>query len=152
MWKDSTAFIQFQPMHNYYVTLANNFKIPITGQGIIHLKINGYVIQLHEAFHVPTLQYSLYSVKQHRRYLQCSCLFDNTSAKLTFPKFSFDIDDEFDMIVNGRSAPNSHKFTGPHLTVKLTLYTNQQSLNLILYPCLAIKPTQINKFNVESLI
>ena len=90
-------------MQNCYVTLANNHKIPTLGKGTIQLIINGYVLRLHDVYHVPDLQFSLYSVKQHRRYLQCSCVFDNDSASLIFPKFHFTIDDEYDMVIHGSS-------------------------------------------------
>ena len=103
MWADHQAFTSFTKMENCYVTLANNYKIPTLGRGTIQLVIAGYVIQLHDVYHVPNLQFSLYSVKQHRRYLKCSCIFDNNSASLNFPKFKFDIDDECDMVIYGRS-------------------------------------------------
>ncbi len=104
MWNDGSAFIQFKYLHNCYVTLANNFKIPIKGQGTIQLKINGYLLHIHDVYLVPTLQFSLYSVKQHRKYPQRSCLFDNDAATLNFPKFTFDIDDKYDMLIYGASV------------------------------------------------
>ena len=41
MWSDPAAFISFAPTANSYVSLANNFRIPVKGVGSIHLKING---------------------------------------------------------------------------------------------------------------
>ena len=105
MWADASAFKSFTKMDNCYVTLANNHKIPTLGRGTIQLLIDGYILQLHDAYHVPALQFSLYSVKQHRRYISCSCVFDNKSASFNFPKFQFTINDDFDMMIYGRSNP-----------------------------------------------
>ena len=104
MWNDATAFTTFLPMTNSYVSLANNYKIPIAGVGTIQLNINGYYLMIHDVYFVPSLQYSLYSVKQHRRYKDCSCIFDNTGSTLNFPKFIFPIDDTYDMLIHARSV------------------------------------------------
>ncbi len=66
MWNDYWAFTTFNKMKNSYVSLANNYKVPIEGCRTIQLNINGYYLQLHNVYHIPDLQYSLYSVKQHR--------------------------------------------------------------------------------------
>ena len=107
MWTDVSAFITFRTLNHCYVTLANNNKVPIKGQGTIQIKIQGYILHIHNIYLVPTLQLSLYSVKQHRRYIQCSCVFNNTAATLHFPKFSFQIDDEHDMLIYGKSIRNT---------------------------------------------
>ncbi len=107
MWNDSSAFINFRYLNNCYVTLANNFKIPIKGQGTIQLTVNGFILHVHDVYLVPKLQFSLYSVKKHRKYPLCSCIFDNDSATLNFPKFSFQIDDEYDMLIYGTSSATS---------------------------------------------
>ena len=89
MWNDATAFISYTPMNNCYVSMANNYKLPIKGSETIQLNINGYYLQIHNVNYVPTLHYSLYSAKQHRRYIGCSCSFDNNGSTLIFPKFQF---------------------------------------------------------------
>lgn len=61
MWNDSKAFRTFTSMHNSYVLLANNYKIPIAGWGTIQLNINGYFLHIHDVYYVPGLQYSLYA-------------------------------------------------------------------------------------------
>ena len=110
MWTNSKAFITFRPMCDCYVTLANNYKIPIQGIGTIQINIQGYILNIHDVYLVPSLQFSLYSVKQHRRYLQCSCIFNNDAATLHFPKFKFNIDDDYDMLIYGRfHNPNKSK-------------------------------------------
>ena len=53
-------------MKNYNVTLANNYKVPIKGKGTMQLNIEGFILNIHDVYLVPSLQYSLYSVKQHR--------------------------------------------------------------------------------------
>ena len=82
MWSDPNAFISLRRMKNCYVTLANNYKVPITGQGVIQINIQGFILHIHGVYLVPSLQYCLYSVKQHRRYLRCSCIFDNHNNRL----------------------------------------------------------------------
>ena len=106
MWNDSTAFISYAPTNNSYVSLANDYKIPMKGIGSIQLNINGYILQIHNVFYVPALQYCLYSVKQHRRYNQCSCIFNNDAATLSFPKFTVNINDEHDMFIYATSLRN----------------------------------------------
>ncbi len=103
MWNDATAFITFQPMTNSYVS-ANSFKIPIAGIGTIQLNINGYFFMIHDVYYIPSLQYCLYSVKQHQKYVNFSCIFDNNGSTLGFPKFQFNINDEYDMIIHTRSV------------------------------------------------
>ena len=103
MWNNKDSFITYTTLHNCYVTLANKHKIPVIGQGTIQLNIQGYILHLHNVYLVPSLQFNLYSVKVHRRYPKCSCLFDNDAATLNFPKFSFDINDDYDMIIYAKN-------------------------------------------------
>ena len=107
MWNDASAFLTLNTLNHCYVNLANNYKVPIKGQGTIQLQIQGYILHIHNVYLVPKLQFSLYSVKQHCRYIQCSCVFDNTTTSLNFPKFSFNIDDEYDMLIYGKSVPKT---------------------------------------------
>ena len=78
----------------------------------IQLNINGYLLHIHNVYYVPSLQYCLYSVKRHRKYDKCDCVFDKEGSTLIFPKFQFDIDDEFDMLIFARSIskhlPKNH--------------------------------------------
>ena len=67
MWNDSTAFISYVSTKTSYVSLVNDYKIPMKGVGSIQLNINNCILQIHNVFYVPALQYCLYSVKQHRR-------------------------------------------------------------------------------------
>ena len=62
-WTDPTAFNSFAQAENYYISLDNDYQIRMKGVGLIHLKVNRYMIQLHSVYYVPDLQYCLYSVK-----------------------------------------------------------------------------------------
>ena len=65
MWNNPTSFISYKPMTNCYVSLANNYCLPIKGSGTIQLLITGCLLQIHNIYFVPSLQHCLYSVKQH---------------------------------------------------------------------------------------
>ena len=103
MWNDFRAFTTFIPMKNSYVSLANNYKIPISGCGTIQLNINGYLLLIHDVYYIPQLQFCLYSVKQHRKYIKCSCVFNNNGSTLHFLKFKFTINDDYDMLIHACS-------------------------------------------------
>ena len=90
----------------------HNCRIHIKGIGSIHLKINGYIIKLHDVFYVPDLQYSLYLIKQHKRYQNCSCLFYNDAATLSFPNFNINIHDDHDILIYATSL--RHKASKIH--------------------------------------
>ena len=99
MWSDSTAFISFAPAVNSYASLVNDYRIPVKGVGSIKLKVNGYILQLHNVYYIPDLQYCLYLMKQHQLYLNCSCLFDNDAATLSFPHFNVNTNEDHDMLI-----------------------------------------------------
>ena len=107
MWNQQQSFIHYTKMQNCYITLANNHKIPVHGKGTIQLNIQGYILQLHNVYLVPSLQFNLYSVKIHRKYPKCSCIFNNDAATLHFPKFSFNINDNFDMVIYAKNISNN---------------------------------------------
>ncbi len=110
MWNQEQSFIHYTPLQNCYVTLANNHRIPVHGQGTIQLTIQGYILHIHNVYLVPSLQFNLYSVEVHCKYPKCSCIFDNDAATLNFPKFSFNINDEFDMVIYAKNIPHQiHK-------------------------------------------
>ncbi len=54
-------------------------------------------------FFILALQFSLYSVKQHRKYTNYACLFNNKATTLACPEFQFDIDNEFDLLIYAKS-------------------------------------------------
>ena len=103
MWTDPTSFISFAPVNHSYVPLANNYKIPMKCIGSIQLNINGYILQIHNVYYVPDLQYCLYSVKQYRKYQECSCIFNNYAALFSFPHFTINICDDHDMYITATS-------------------------------------------------
>ena len=97
--ENTKAFISYKPLSNSYVSLANNTKILIYGCGTIQIKINGYILRLHNVYHVPNLNYNFYSVKEHKHYHLCECSFGHKGNFLTFPKFSFHVNNQEDLMV-----------------------------------------------------
>ena len=41
LWYSHEAFISYKKVYNQYVTLADNTKIPISGKGVIAIKMGG---------------------------------------------------------------------------------------------------------------
>ena len=110
MWKNTSAFLTYKKLHNSYVSLANDSKIPIHGCGTIQININGYILRINDVYHVPNLHNNLYSVKQHKNYIRCSCSFGYDGDFLTFPNFKFSIDDQDDLIVYASDvSPSTNK-------------------------------------------
>ena len=110
MWKNTSAFILYNKLSNSYVSLANDAKIPIYGYGTIQININGFILCLHDIYHVPNLSYNLYSVKQHKQYYKYSCSFGYEGDLLTFPKLSFSIDDLDDLMIYATNVgPSTNK-------------------------------------------
>ena len=91
--------VNFQFSYHLYVSLKNDAKIPIHGCETIQIRINGFILRLQNVFHVPDLQYNLYSVKQHKNYNLCGCYFGYKGDILAFPNFSFHIDDQDDLLI-----------------------------------------------------
>jgi len=66
MWNDRSNFIEYQPMHGRFITLGNDYRLPVLGKGKVLLQnvlsqINS-TITLSDTLHVPELSKSLISV------------------------------------------------------------------------------------------
>ena len=99
MWTDYNSFIKYNKINNSYVSLANEYKVPIAGKGAIQISLNGFTIRIHDVFHIPSLKSHLYSVKQHMGYGKCECIYRNNKAVLTFPKFTRKIHNDDDLLI-----------------------------------------------------
>ena len=65
---------------------------PIEALGTIDILIGKYRIILHEVYYVPSLQDTLFSIKQHMSYHQCTFHAEDDNMTLTFPQFSLTAD------------------------------------------------------------
>ena len=99
MWNTPAAFVTFIPLKKSYVTLASNVKIKCGGSGTIRIKIDTKYLQIHDVLLVPNLRCCLYSIRQHQRYLNCAFEANNSTCNLSFPSFSFGINDSTDMVL-----------------------------------------------------
>jgi hypothetical protein len=66
MLNDYDAFVSYHPCRNEYVTLGDDTKLKIYGRGSARFMLNGRVIQVRNALHVPDLRAPLYSLRRHR--------------------------------------------------------------------------------------
>eukprot|EP00956_Cyclotella_meneghiniana_P023356 scaffold45380_cov85-Cyclotella_meneghiniana.AAC.5 len=66
MFPDYNAFVSYHPCHNKTVELGDSTELPILGYGTAKFSINGHVILVRNALHVPGLTDPLYSLRQHR--------------------------------------------------------------------------------------
>ena len=72
--------------------------------------MNGFILCLHNVYHVPDLQYNLYSVKQHKNYYLCEYFFGYKGDILAFPHICFHIDDHNDLLIYATDAgPSTNK-------------------------------------------
>ena len=87
--------------------MANKHRVPIDGIGTIQISINGFTLRIHKVYHIPSLAYCLYSVKEHMTYKKCFTHFGNKKAILSFPKFKFNILNEDALCINAISLGQS---------------------------------------------
>jgi hypothetical protein len=111
MFPDYTAFISYRRQHNRFVTLGDNTRLPILGEGSTKIKLNGKVVILRKCLHVPGLRNPLYSLRQHRKMPGCGTYSDyNHGAYILFPRFTLQINDDVDNFISyepiGNSLPN----------------------------------------------
>ena len=72
-----------------HVLLADGTsKAPIQGIGSILFSINDFAVRLHNVLYVPTLSTSLFSIKEHAQYQQCSVRIQDNRYFLTFPTYT----------------------------------------------------------------
>ena len=96
-------------MYNKYVILADNTKIPISGKGVIAIKMGGKKIIIRDVYHVPALRLPLFSLRLHRRVPGCGYHSDNDGVFIFFPAFILAVDNEVDNYVTCRSIGRSAK-------------------------------------------
>ncbi|EJK66286.1 hypothetical protein THAOC_12800 [Thalassiosira oceanica] len=80
MFPDRSAFISYQPESSLRVKMGNNTYIPVRGRGSAVIELNGRLILVRDALHVPDLRLPLYSLRAHLN--QPGCCFLGLPATL----------------------------------------------------------------------
>lgn len=111
MFKDYSTFVSYHKCTNKTVKLGDSTELPILGYGTAKFSLNGKIIAVRNALHVPRLTDPLYSLRQHRFMDSCGFFSHHDSgAFLLFPDFAIKVDDSVDCLLNfkpiGR-APNT---------------------------------------------
>jgi hypothetical protein len=99
MWNDYSAFTSYHPTTSKHVTLADNTTAPVAGIGTIKILLDGYVCELRQVLHVPTLRMSLYSLCAHRWMIGCGFIGDNNKFHVYFPSFVATVDASVDSYI-----------------------------------------------------
>ena len=108
LWHSHKVFISYKKVYNQYVTLADNTRIPISGKGVIAIKMGSKKVIIRDVYHVPALRLLLFSLRFYRGIPSCGYHSNNEGAVIFFPLFSLAVNDEVDNYVTccsiGRSA------------------------------------------------
>ena len=108
MLPDKAAFTSYRKCFHRFALLGNDTKLPILGQGTAVFSLNGKVIMVRDALHVPGLRAPLYSLRQHKTMPGCGTFsLYNVGSYILFPNFALRIDDSVDNIVSYRSIGRS---------------------------------------------
>eukprot|EP00956_Cyclotella_meneghiniana_P041317 scaffold222336_cov36-Cyclotella_meneghiniana.AAC.1 len=160
MFPDYNTFVSYHPCKNKTVELGDSTELPILGYGTAKFSLNGHVILVRNALHVPGLTDPLYSLRQHRFMQGCGFFSHHDSgAFLLFPDFAIKIDDRVDCLLNfkaiGRQPSKKLAYAEPrsstpafaaarpaHL-IEPDEPTEQDDLNNITYHIPTPKTTQV---------
>ena len=113
MLPDKAAVASYHQCFHRFAILGNDTKLPILGQGTAVFSLNGKVIMVQDALHVPGLRAPLYSLRQHKTMPGCGTFsLYEVGSYILFPHFALRIDGGIDNIV-------SYKSIGRSETVKL---------------------------------
>ena len=63
-------------------------QAPILGIGSVLLNINNYILRLQNVLYVPSLSTSLFSLKEHAQYANCSIRIENNRFFISFPTYT----------------------------------------------------------------
>lgn len=101
MFPDYNTFVSYHKCTNKTVQLGDSTELPILGYGSAKFSLNGHVVLVRNALHVPGLTDPLYSLRQHRFMSGCGFFSHyDSGAFLLFPDFSIKVDDSVDCLLN----------------------------------------------------
>lgn len=89
MFPDYSAFISYRKCApNRVCDLGDDTSVPIVGEGTAVVRLNGKVILVRNALHIPALRQVLYSVRRHRHVPGCGVFsWYDEGSYLVFPQF-----------------------------------------------------------------
>ena len=98
MFPDKSAFVSYTPESSLRVKMGNNSFIPVHGRGTAVIALNGRLVLVRDALHVPGLRLPLYSLRAHLN--QPGCCFiglpatidASSSMHVCFPDFALQVD------------------------------------------------------------
>ncbi|KAL7459292.1 hypothetical protein ACHAWC_010958 [Mediolabrus comicus] len=111
MFPDRKAFLSYHPCSPGRVCdLAGDQSVPIVGVGSAVIRLNGKVILVRNALHIPALRNPLYSLRRHRKMPGCGVFsFCGEGSFLVFPDFILSVDDSVDNLVSYEPLGSSYK-------------------------------------------
>jgi hypothetical protein len=118
MLPDYACFVSYKSCKSEFVTLGDHTQLPIMGRGTARFYLNGKVIQVRDALHVPGLRAPLYSLRRHRHMQGCGYYSQfEVGSFILFPTFTIQVDDSEDNIVSfksiGRNPAFKNDYTEP---------------------------------------
>jgi hypothetical protein len=104
MIPDYNVFTSYKSCTNEFVTLGDTTQLPIKGQGKAQFLLNGKVIEVRDALHVPDLRAPLYSLCRHHHMDGCGYYSQfGVGSFILFPTFTIQVNDTEDNIVSFKS-------------------------------------------------
>ena len=102
MFPDKEAFLSYHPCPpGRYCDLAGDQSVPILGVGTAVVRLNGKVILVRNALHIPALRNPLYSLRRHRQMPGCGVFsWSGEGSFLVFPHFILCVDDSIDNLIS----------------------------------------------------
>ena len=94
MFPERSAFISYHRSAKSWVRLGNNSFAPILGKGTIIIFLDGKVVMIRNALHVPGLHAPLYSLRAHAKQPGCGFIDDDDLGEVFvyFPTFCLQAD------------------------------------------------------------
>jgi hypothetical protein len=112
MLPDYMAFNSYRKHSHRTVKLGDKSTLRIAGEGTATFSLNGKVITVRNALHVPDLRQPLYSLRKHKTMPGCGTFshHHDVGSFILFPDFVLRIDDSIDNLVTyksiGRQKPH----------------------------------------------
>lgn len=104
MLNDYNTFVSYYPCKHRVVTLGNESTLPVMGTGTTKFFLNGKVILVRNALHVPGLRAPLYSLRRHRLMPGCGYFSHfEIGSYILFPDFVIKVDDSKDNLISFQS-------------------------------------------------
>ena len=104
MLPDKKAFRSYHTCQNKFVTLGDNNKCRIEGEGTAIFSLNGKTILVRNALHVPALRSPLYSLRKHNQMPGCGIVsYSGLGSFILFPGFCLQVDDTQDFLLSYKS-------------------------------------------------